>query len=189
MKLRGRSVSVIVLLLCAIASSATVALAQRDQQRDPLGFLKRVITEAGAPALTSQQETQLNDLINNFRQGQPDSPDQALQAARTAYHSAILAGDLAAAQAQAQIIANRTAEHASARLQAEAKFDTDVLAVLKSGGQLEALRQKLSDDRLLGLISSLAGPPFGGGRPGFGPGFGPGPRREGFGRNQPGDGR
>jgi len=188
MRLRERFISLTLLLLCAMAGSAILALAQPGQQHDPLAFLKRAITEANAPALTAQQETQLNDLITNFRQAQPSGPDDALEAARTAYNNAILAGDLAAAQAQAQVIANRIAALANARLQAEAKFDIDVLAVLKSGGQLDPLRQKFGDDRVLGLVSSLAGHPFGG-RPGFGSGFAPGPRGAGLGRNQPGNGR
>jgi len=190
MRLQVKLISSTVLLLCVMAGSAASALAQRGQPRDPLGFLKRALTEANAPALTSQQETQLTDLITGFRNAQPSGPDQALEAARTAYDNAILAGDLATAQAQAQVIANRSAALTSARLQAQAKFELDALAVLKSGGQLEPLKQKFGNDHLLRLVGSLVGgPPFGGGRPGGGPGFGPGSRGEGFGRSRPGNGQ
>ncbi len=176
MRLREKLVSITVLLFCAIVSVGAVALAQsgpqRGQERNPLEFLKRAITEANAPALTSEQETQLTTLITNYRNAQPTEPDEQLKAAHAAYASAILAGDLATAQAQATVIANRTAEHSNTRLQAGAKFQIDVLAVLKSGGQLDPLKQKFGD-RLVGLLGSLAGsPPFGGGRPGGGPGFG-----------------
>ena len=168
MRLQMRLVSVTVLLLCAMASSAIIATAQQRPQRDPLGFLKRAITEANAPALTSEQETQLKTLITDSRNARPTEPDEALQAARAAYNSAILAGDLATAQAQATIIANRTAELSATTLQAQAKFQIDVLNVLKSGGQLDPLKQKFGD-RLSGIIGFLAGgPPFGG-RPGGGP--------------------
>ena len=194
MKTRERLVSITLLLLCAIAASATTALGQPGRQRDPLDPLKRALNEANAPALTSQQETQLTELITTFRNGQMTGPDAALEAAHTAYDSAILAGDLAAAQAQAAIIGSHTGAKGTARLQASAKLEIDVLAILKGGGQLDALRQKFGDERLVGIVGSLAGgPPFGGGRPPGrpeggrpegGPGFGPGRRPPGPDGNQ-----
>jgi hypothetical protein len=185
MKSQLRLASGAFLLLCLMMAATALSLAQRGQQRDALGFLKRELTEAGAPALTSEQETQLKTLISNFRSAQPTGPDEALKAAHTAYSAALLAGDLTAAQAQATIIAGRTSELSNARLQATTKFQIEAVAVLKGGGQLDALRQKLGDEHVVGLIGSLAGgPPFGspifggppGGRPGGGPGFGPQPR-------------
>lgn len=152
------------LLLCAMVSSASPALAHDGGQRDPLRSLRRALTEADAPALTTEQETQLNTLITNFRAALPDEPDEMLEAARTAFNNAVLAGDLTAAQAQAQIIANRTAALANARLQAEAQFEIGVLAVLRSGGQLDPLVARFGNDRLLGLVDSLIGRSFGGGR-------------------------
>lgn len=145
MRLRMRLVSVTVLLLCVTASGAIIAMARQRPERDPLGFLKRVITEANAPALTSEQETQLNTLITASSNARPTEPDEALLSARAAYNSAILAGDLATAQAQAPAIANRIAELATSRLRAQAKFQIDLLNVLKSGGQLEPLKQKFGD--------------------------------------------
>jgi len=177
MRFKVKSARLTALLLCVIVGSAALALAQRPQ-RDALGFLKRALTEANAPALTADQETQLNTLITNFRNAQPTTPDAALEAARTAYENAILAGDLTTATAQATIIANRTAALSAARLQAEAKFDIDVLQILRNGGQLAPLTQKVGSDHILGLVGSLiGGGPFGG-RPGGGPG----------GHNGPGDG-
>jgi Spy/CpxP family protein refolding chaperone len=174
MRLQTRLLSVTVLLLCAAAIGANVTTAQRDQRPEPTGFLKRAISEAGAPALTADQEAQLNTLFADFRKAQPAGPDEELQAAHAAYNSAILAGDLATAQAQATIIANRGAEISRTRMQAAAKLQIDVLAVLKSGGQLDPLKEKFGD-RLVAMIGPLGGgPPFGVGRPGGGPGFRPG---------------
>lgn len=174
-----------VLLFVGVFGGNATALAQPGHQRDPLGFLKHALTEANAPALSTDQETQLTTLITNFRNAnKPTGPDETLKAAHAAYAAAILAGDTAAAQAQAGIIASKMAELSGARLQAQAKFDTDVIAILKAGGQLDPLKQKFGDEHVVGLVSSLAGGPgFGG--PGFGPpggpGFGPGKRPEGFG--------
>lgn len=191
MRMQGRFVSSAALLLCALVASAviTVAQPQRPQRdRDALGFLKRALTEASAPALTTQQETQLNTLITSFREARPDGPDEQLDAARTAYNNAVLAGDAAAATAQATIIANRSAALTAARLQADAQFKIAVLAVLKSGGQLDALQQKFGAERVLGIVSSLAGWRGFGGPGGPGHGFGPrpgnGPRRRGPGGEQ-----
>jgi len=190
MRLRMRLVSVTVLLLCATASSAIIAKAQQRPQRDPLEFLKRVITEANAPALSSEQEARLKTLIADSRNARPTEPDEALLSARAAYNNAILEGDLATAQAQAQVIAGRIAELAATRMQARTKFQIDVVNVLKSGGQLEPLKQKFGD-RLPRIIGFLAGgPPFGGrpfggpwGGPGGGFGFAPGQKPGMSGRN------
>ena len=144
------------------------------QPRERLGSLKRALEQAGAAALTAQQETDLNTLIASFRETLPTEPDEALKAAHDAYADALLAGDIAAAQAQATIIANRQAQLSATRLTAEAKFVVSALAILKSGGQLDALIQKF-DDRVVGLVRSLAGPGGPRGGPGGGPG-GPGVR-------------
>src|SRR5262245_36016959 len=177
-----RKILSITALLSVMMAAATFTLAQRGQPHNPLEILKHALSEAGAPALTSDQETQLTTLITDFRNALPSEPDAALKAAHTAYDAAILAGDLAAAQQQVAIIPSRTPELNSARLQALATLQIEVLAVLKSGGQFEALKKKFGDDRVVGLLGPLGGPPFGG-RPGFGPGggtgFAPGQRRPG----------
>ena len=173
MKLTMRLMNITALLVWGLAGSAPPALAQH---RDPLLILKRAITEANAPLLTGEQEAQLNNLITNFHEARPDEPDDVLEAAHTAWDNAILAGDVAAAKVQAAIIANHTAELTYARLQAEAKFRTDILGVLRNGGQFEPLRLKLGDERLLRLVGSLGGRPSGEGRPVFGFGFAPAQR-------------
>jgi hypothetical protein len=168
-----------IISLCLLTISVPTAMAQ-SSTRDPLAGLKRAITQASAPALTAQQEADLTALITAYRDAQPDEPDEALQAAREAYETAILTGDLAAATAQAAIISSRQAALSNARLQARATFQIAVLANLKAGGQFSALQTRLGDDRLLQLVGSLAGGGFGG--PGGGRGRGPGGGHGGPGR-------
>ncbi len=159
-----KSYRILVLMLCTIAGGATTDLAQNGPQRDPLRTLRRAITEANAPALTADQETQLTTLITAYQDSLPDEPDTVLEAARDAFNAAVLAGNLSAAQAQATIIANRTAESTNTKLRSKAVFEIGVLAVLRSGGQLDPLVQAYTSERVLGLIDSLVGRSFGGGR-------------------------
>ena len=156
------------LLLCLFSAITITSFADQGT-RDPLSGLKRAISQANATALTTQQETDLTALITTYKAALPDGSDDALEAAREAFDAAILAGNATAAQAQAVIIANRTAALVSARLSAEITFEIGVLANLKSGGQLDALTTKYGD-RVLDIVRSLAGGGgFDGGRPG-GPG-------------------
>ncbi len=173
MKKQVKWIGTSIMLLCAIALSVSTTLGQT--QRDPLAQLKRAITQASAPTLTGTQETALTTLITAFKDAQPDEPDATIEAARDAYTAAILAGKLADAQAQATIIANRSAALNKARLDAQAKFDIDVLTILSNGGQLDPLNTKFTAERVLGLVSSLVG--HGGGPGGFGGGPGGGPGR------------
>jgi len=156
------------LLLCLFSAIATTSFADQGA-RDPLAGLKRAISQANASALTTQQETDITALITAYKAALPDDSDDALEAARDAFDAAILAGNATAAQAQAVIIANRTAALVSARLSAEITFEIGVLASLKTGGQLDALTTKYGSDRVLDIVRSLAGGGFDGGRPG-GPG-------------------
>ncbi len=168
MKFQVRLAGIPVLMICLLAVGVVSALADHGGTRDALTGLKRAITQASAPTLTTQQETDLNALITAYKDALPDEADAALEAAREAYDAAILAGDQAAAQTQIGIITTRTAALQTARLTAQAKFQIAVLANLKAGGQLDLLKTKLGDDRLLGLVESLIGQ---------GPGGGPGGRR------------
>lgn len=154
------------LLICTLIT--TVASAQQRPTRDSLGFLKRALTEAGAPTLTTDQETQLTTLITAYRAAQPTEPNQALVAARTAFAAAIVAGDAAAAQTQAGVIAGLIAGETNTRLLALAKFATDVSTILRNGGQLAYLVQKLSSEQVVNVVESLVG------HGGFGAGGGPG---------------
>lgn len=169
LKFTGMILSVMLLTLAAVFSQA--ALAQRPSRSfDSLRGLKKALEEANAPALTTQQEEQLKALIQAFRGSQPQGPSDELEAAYGAFGAAILAGNQAAANAQAAIIANLQAVAANARLQAEAKFKLDVIAVLRANGdQIGLLRQKFGDEGALRLLDSLSGGGFGG--------HGDGPRR------------
>src|SRR4029079_2770190 len=115
MKLPARILTVLLMLTCASVSGVLMATAQQRSKPDPLGFLKRAITEANAPALTTDQETQLTALITSFRNAEPKGPDEALQAAHKAFNAAVLAGDLAAAQAQVATITTKTSELSNTR--------------------------------------------------------------------------
>lgn len=168
MKLRRDFLIVSFSMLCLLVVNFNVAMAQQ-RQRDSLGFLKRAITEAGAPALTTDQETQLTTLITAYREAHPHEADQAFEDAITAYNNAILAGDQAAITAQITAIVNLRTAALATELQDGAKFKSDVLAILKSGGQLDPLKQALGGERLIHLIGALAG-----GGPGFRGGPGPG---------------
>ncbi|MBI4483185.1 MAG: hypothetical protein HY652_09870 [Acidobacteria bacterium] len=154
-------------LVCSLLAGAGI-WAQLPQ-RDPLAGLKRALSEAGAPALTSEQDAQLRSLITTFRDAQRSSLTQAggsLQSARRAYDDAILAGDLSAAQARAAAIATQMSNGASQRLQAEANFKIQALNVLKTNAnQVGLLLQRLGTGGLSRLLGSLGG----------GPRFGPGP--------------
>ena len=171
MKLRVRYASLSALLLCL--SVAATALAQT--QRDPLAGLKRAITRANAPALTTQQETDLTALITAYRDAQPDEPDAQLETARDAFDAAIPAGNATAATTAAQAIATRSAALTLARLQAQATFEIAVRNNLNSGGQLTPLTTALGSEGVLRLLESLAGGHGFGGPGGGGPG-GPGGR-------------
>lgn len=168
MKFQVRLAGIGLLLVCILSAVATTSFAQAT--RDPLAGLKRAISQANAPSLTTQQETAIAALITAYKDALPDTPDTALEAAEDAFDAAILAGDATAAKAQAAIIISRTSALQAARLNAEITFEVGVVASLKSGGQLDALTTKYGNDRVLGLVRSLAGGGgFDGGRPG-GPG-------------------
>jgi len=174
-----------VLLLCLVAANFLTARAQQPPPRpepDPLMPLKHALEDAGAPALTSQQEDQLKTLVKNLRDARrSQAPDDALRTAHRAYDQAILAGNAAAAQAQATTIANQIAAHTSAHLQAEATFKINVLNILKTNdNQVGLLQQRFGTAGLSHLLGALAGGeggpgPGGPGGPEGGPGSGHGP--------------
>jgi len=140
--------------MVVLVAATSIAFAQ-GRNTDPYAALKRAITQAGAPTLSTTQETALTTLVNEFKAALPDEEDEALSAAREAYDAAIIAGDLAAAQVQITIIATRTAQLQDARLQAQAKYGIAALGVLKSGGQYEPLVAKYDSDRVLSMVMQL----------------------------------
>jgi len=183
---------VLSVLLCLIAAGSQFASAQQGQgqgqrrpEPDPLMGLKHSLEAAGAPALSAEQEQQLKTLVQQFRDSHgPKEPDEALKAAHAAYDAAILAGDAAAANAQAQVIAGLVSGHAAENLQAETALKIQALSIIKSSeAQLSALVTKFGESGVVRILSSLVGGGrFGGpgGPGGFGgPGGPPGPRGPG----------
>ncbi|MFN7948696.1 MAG: hypothetical protein U0Z53_25300 [Blastocatellia bacterium] len=169
--------------LLIAAAGFQFALAQGPGQRQPhdsLFGLKRALSEAGAPALSTTQEDQLKTLITGFQTANPHpGPSDELKAAQDAYDNAILAGDAAAAQTAAATIASLVAAEHAARQQALINFQIAALNILKSGGdaQVTALTQKFSAGGVVRLLGSLAGGGFRpgpGGPGGFAPFGGPG---------------
>jgi len=149
-------IKAVALAMLALVMATTFALGQ-GRTADPYAALKRALTQAAAPALSTAQETALTALVNEFKAALPDEDDEVLDNAREAYDAAIIAGDLAAAQAQISIITNRTAQLQDARMQAQAKFSIGALSVLKTGGQYDLLVAKYGSDRVLGMITMLTG--------------------------------
>ena len=99
----------------------------------------------------------VSGIAQQVAERQGAQPDAALEAARTAYRDAILASDLTTADAQAAIIANRTAALTNATLQASAQFEIGALAILNGNGQLTALNTRFGTDRVLEIVDSLTG--------------------------------
>lgn len=180
-----------ILTITIFCLTTALALAQPPQrpQPDPLGGLKRALAEAGAPELSSQQATQLEALVKQFRDGLAgQQPDETVRNAENAYQAAILAGNLAAANAQATIIANTLASQTRTRLETSANYKIQAINILKANNQqLTALVQRFGTIGVYGIVSGL----FGGGPGGRGPGgpggppMGPGPGGPGFGPRRP----
>lgn len=175
MKSMTRKLGAVIFCAALACAGAVAANAQTARPTpDSLRGLKHALETASAPALSSQQEEQLKTLIQQFRESRKSQgPNEALGAARKAYNDAIQAGDVAAASAQAQTIANLVAAQSSENLKAEAGFAIQALAVIKSNQQqYDALVQQFGASGVSRLVSGLAGGGrFGG--PGRGPGFGP----------------
>ena len=164
--------------LLIAAASLQFAMAQGPRQpHDSLFGLKRALSEAGAPALSTAQEDQLKTLITSFQTAWPHTgPSDELKAAQDAYDNAILAGDAAAAQTAAATIASLVAAEHAARQQALINFQIAALGILKSAGdaQVTALTQKFTAAGVVRLLGSLAGGGFRGGPGGSAPFGGPG---------------
>lgn len=128
--------------------------------------LKNALQTAGATALTSAQEASINTLVTNFRASHtPPAADSAVEAARSAYDNAIVAGQKSAALAQIPTIANEMAANAAARLQENAGFLISVVQVLDAG-QVNSLVKQFGASRVVRLIEMLGGGPGGGRGPG-----------------------
>ena len=151
---------------------------ERREARDPLARLKRALADAGAAPLSASQEQQITALIEARRTAaRNQTQNSILTTARQAYDTAILNGSLGAAEAQADIMATDLGNNLRTQLKATAKFQIDVLNVLRSNPeQFNLLSARIGAAGLTQLLASLAGGPGG---PGGFPGPGPGPGRQG----------
>jgi hypothetical protein len=143
--------------------------------RDNLAGLKNALEIAGAPALSSTQESSLTALIAEFRSAHKPPQNTALQTARTAYENAILSGDSATAASQAVVIGNTQSVEMVQRESDAAVFAINVVNILKTqSGQLDALISKMGSSGAVRLLMNLVGGPGGPGRGGPGGPGGPG---------------
>jgi Spy/CpxP family protein refolding chaperone len=157
--------TVMVTVLCLAVGSLAWAQnrngMQRGQgvpQRNALGFLQRAIQKSGAPALSSDQQTQLQTLIQNYRSTLSSTgPDAAVQTARQNFEAAVLSGKSTDAEAAADALASAMASNIPKRLRAQADFEVQALAILQP--QASALQQELGNNGLFQLLQSLAGGP------------------------------
>jgi hypothetical protein len=157
-----------VLILCVTAALPGALLAQApkgtttapDHTPDPLGHLKQALSNAGATALTTSQETALTTLITNFRTANVGTASTT----RLAFDNYILAGDAAHAIALIPALEAERNSKELARAEAEVTFAASA-AQLLSVAQVSALQQKLGVDEVVRLIDSLAGGPEGPGGP------------------------
>jgi hypothetical protein len=173
-------VVVAAIVLCVGAVMSGTLLAQRPmdlsgsaQAPDMLRSLKAALSDAGASALTSDQETQIQALITDFRTTTAPTTSNA----RLAYDNYILTGNATGAAALIQTLMSEQTAQDLGRLQAQVAFSVSVVRALQSS-QLSLLQQKLGADGLVQLIQSLAGGPGG---PGGGPGGRGGPGGPGAG--------
>lgn len=153
----GKTVSSMVLVML-VALSVGASAQTATKVFDPLRGLKKALADANALALSTTQETQINDLITTLQSALQQVSHDQLQAAYDAMNAAVLAGDQATANAQAAIISNLENAAETANLKAEIKFKLDVIAVLKTNGdQAGLLRTKFGDSGFLRILDSLAG--------------------------------
>ena len=144
-------------LLIGIVVMSTIATSAQSRSKDPLSSLKRSIALSGGTVLTADQSASILGLITTYRSTRSVSVDPTLSAAYDALDTAILAGDQATIQTQVAIIATRKVELGSANLQAVADFEAAVVAILRTGGQLDKLTTRYGNYRTLEIIGDLIG--------------------------------
>lgn len=149
-------------LTFGLMCGASTALAQQERPRmDPLAMLERALTAAGAPELSSEQETEIRALITEFRDAHPRPVQNAdIPDARKAYEEAILSGDSVGAASQAEAIAKERLDHMVQRQADAAVFAVSTIGILDSG-QVDALTTQMGTRGFVRLILSLANRPGG----------------------------
>ena len=143
-----------VLAMILFLSSGALWAQEHQFQRNPLKGLKGGLTAAGAPELTSEQEEQLRALLAEFRQTQRNErPGTELRQARQAYQDAVLNSDGAAAQLQAEMIANQTAATTLSKLENQASLKIQFLNILTQD-QVDAVLQRSGTAGLFRLLGT-----------------------------------
>ena len=161
-----------------ILALAVMATAQPgDPGLDVLFPLKATLLNAGASELTSDQESSILTLINEFRNThQIPTEDMNIQSAREEYENAILNSDYDTAASQALILADAQAVAMALREKDAAVFAIETIAILKkNSGQYEALIDQVGQNGMVKMVLSLVGGPGNGG-PRHGPGEPPPPK-------------
>ncbi len=139
--------------------------ARMAAQADPLSRLANILERAGAPALTTDEQTQLTTLITNFRNANaPQPPSDAVKSAHQNLDNAVLSGDATGAAAQVTVIVSNQSAQTTARMQAQANFAIDVIKILRANGQIDPLLKQFGDAGVVRMAMSLAaGPGWGAG--------------------------
>lgn len=149
----------VLLVFCLGAGSLARAQMNRMAgQGNPLMRLQRVIQKSGAPALTTDQQSALQTLIQTYRSAlQSASANSGVQTARQNLENAVLSGDRASATSAADALASAITTNVPKRLEALATFEVEALAVLQP--QASALKQELGNSGFVALLESLVGGP------------------------------
>jgi len=163
-------------LLVAITASVSAQPPDRPMRgagpMNAVSFLKQALEEAGATALSSDQETQIQALIDSIRQTlMSQEPDAGLQAALSAYQEAVLSGNLTGAKSAAATLAAKETQNSQARLEEQANWIIQLMALL-TPDQLNKLIAKFETAGTFRIFAGLTGRMGGRGFPG-GPGAGP----------------
>jgi Spy/CpxP family protein refolding chaperone len=172
MKLKCKYKSLFAFALCLITGMSGFGWAQaQNTQGNSLFFLDMAVQKSGAPALTADQRSQLETLMQNYRsEQQANMPDPAIREAHKNYENAVLSGDSAAAKAAADALAAAIAGDMPRRLEAKAAFEVQALNILQP--QVNALRQEMGNGGLSLLLGSLARAGMPGMHHGMWPGMG-----------------
>lgn len=162
-------------LVVGLMSSTVLVFAQQDRPlMDELAPLKDAIQLAGVSPLTPAQESSILALIEAFKNTHDFLPGTAEQDARNIYENAILYGDSATAENQAEIIwKNREAKIIQHEKDA-ALFAINVISILRTNlGQVEGMILRIGGSRLVKLAIGLVEKPGDAGfePPVFYPGF------------------
>ena len=143
-----------VLAMVLLILTGTLWAQERQFQRDSLRGLKGALKTADAPALTPEQEEQLRALLTEFRESRgADGSRTALGGSRQTFQDAILSSDPAAAQLQAEIIANQIATSTVTSLENQASLKIQFLNILTQA-QVDAVLERSGTSGLFRLLGS-----------------------------------